>query len=376
MHAPEATGIEVEFAQLRPIALDARFNCAPGEILALAGPSGSGKTTVLRAIAGLYRPAEGRVRCGGTTWFDSAAGIDIPTMRRSVGLVFQSYALFPHLSAAQNVATALGHLPASARGARARELLALVRLDGLETRLPRALSGGQQQRVAVARALARDPKILLLDEPFSAVDRVTRQKLYRELIELRANLGMPVILVTHDLDEAAMLADRLCIMHRGHTLQTAPPQELMARPADRVVARLTDCKNIFEATVVEHRRDSGTTLIAWNGHTLEAALNESWAPGASVDWMIPPSNIVLHRHDRPSRGEHENPLPGRLLDLLKLGENTTMAMAVDDGDGALLHFSVPTHVAVRNRLAPDLPISVSLLKGGIHLMPRRERSEN
>ena len=124
-----------------------------------------------------------------------------------------------------------------------------MHLTGLEGRKPHALSGGQQQRVAVARALARDPQVLLLDEPFSAVDRVTRQKLYRELAELRRSLALPIVLVTHDLDEAAMLADRMCMLHRGRTLQTGTPFEVMTRPADALVARLVDLRNVFEARV-------------------------------------------------------------------------------------------------------------------------------
>ena len=209
------SGLSVRLEQRAPIPLDAGLEVAAGELLALVGPSGSGKTTVLRCIAGLHRPAAGHVRCGDAAWFDAAAGIDLPPQARSVGLVFQNYALFPHLSALENVATALGHLPREARGARASALLDRVHLAGLEARRPAELSGGQQQRVAVARALAREPKVLLLDEPFSAVDQVTRRKLQRELAELRRGLAIPMILVTHDLEEAAMLADRLALLHHG-----------------------------------------------------------------------------------------------------------------------------------------------------------------
>jgi molybdate transport system ATP-binding protein len=150
-------------------------------------------------------------------------------------MVFQSYALFPHMTALANVMAALGHRPRGEREARARKLLRLVNIEGLEERKPATLSGGQQQRVAVARALARDPAVLLLDEPFSAVDRHQRRRLQRELQDLRTQLKIPILLVTHDLDEAAALADRLCVIDQGETLQTGRAADLLAAPAnDRV----------------------------------------------------------------------------------------------------------------------------------------------
>ena len=155
--------------------------CRPGELLALVGPSGSGKTTVLRAIAGLYRPASGRIVAGGETWFDSDTGIMVSPQARAVGLVFQDYALFPHLSALDNVRLAMLRLPEPERAAGCRRCSRACISTGLEARTPDQLSGGQRQRVALARALARDPQVLLLDEPFSAVDRMTREPLKEEL---------------------------------------------------------------------------------------------------------------------------------------------------------------------------------------------------
>ena len=370
MSAPERNGgIQIELQQHAPIQLDANFSCAPGEVLALVGPSGSGKSTILRAIAGLTRPSTGRIVCSGEVWFDTATSTHVPTPLRSVGFVFQSYALFPHMSAIRNIETALDHLPMQQRRERAQKLLAQVHLAGLASRLPKELSGGQQQRVAVARALARDPKILLLDEPFSAVDRVTRQKLYRELADLRKTLNMPVILVTHDLDEAAMLCDRMCILHRGRTLQTAPPDDIVNQPLDRHVARLTDCRNIFNGKVREHQPATRTTLLQWNGLTLEARLDERFTAGEECDWMMPAAGIVLHRHDRPSRGEHENPVYGTITEVTKLGVNTSITLALRHEPTTTLQFSVPSHVAQRNGLAHRIDIGVSLLKDSIHMMP-------
>ena len=223
-------GLTVTLAQDAPIPLDAALACEPGELLALVGPSGSGKSTILRVIAGLVRPRGGVVSCNGETWLDTGRGVDLPPQRRAVGLVFQHYALFPHLTALENITLALRSLPRAAQHERARALLDLVNLTGFEARRPAELSGGQQQRIAVARALARDPRVLLMDEPFSAVDQVTRRKLQRELVQLRRTLQIPLVLVTHDLEEARMLADQLSILHRGQTVRRGPPTEVMSRP--------------------------------------------------------------------------------------------------------------------------------------------------
>ncbi len=367
--AEAAAGLRVRLAQRAPIPLDATMECAAGETHALVGPSGSGKTTILRCIAGLHGAALGTIECAGAVWYDTRSGIDLSPQQRSAGLVFQHYALFPHLSALANVEAALGHVPARDRDARARELLARVHLTGLESRKPAQLSGGQQQRVAVARALARDPKVLLLDEPFSAVDRVTRQKLYRELSELRRSLALPIVLVTHDLDEAAMLSDRMTILHRGRTLQTGTPRQVMTRPVDPLVARLVDLKNVFEGRI--DTTVAGTMGLVWNGAVLEVAGPTTFAEGTRVCWGIPVSGVLLHRRDRPSRGEHENPIDGTVAECLEIGEDMHMGMRVD-GAPALLWLKVPTHVAQRNRVAVGEAIRVSLLADAIHLMAWRD----
>lgn len=362
------SGLSVNVQQHGPIPLDAKFECAAGEVLALVGPSGSGKSTLLRTIAGLYRAEHGRVAVNGETWFDSARKINLAPQRRSTGFVFQNYALFPHLSAAKNIEAAMGHRARDDRAARAKELLALVNLSGLEDRRPRELSGGQQQRVAVARALARDPATLLLDEPFSAVDRATRQKLYVELAALRRALKIPMILVTHDLHEAAMLADRMCILRRGKTLQVGSPVEVMTRPDSVEVARLVDIKNIFEGSIVAHDHERRLTMILWRDQTLEARYSPQFAVDARVSWVLPMEYVILHRRDRPSRGEHENPVSGRIAEYVVLGPNVSVGVKLDGKDESLLFMSVPTHVAQRNRLGPHELIQVSLLAEGIHLL--------
>jgi molybdate transport system ATP-binding protein len=201
------------------------------ETFALVGPSGAGKTTVLRAVAGLATPERGLVRLGGDVLFDAAAGIDLPPEDRRVGFVFQDYALFPHMTVEQNVAY----------GARdgAAELLDRFRIAHLARVRPAELSGGERQRVGLARALARGPGVLLLDEPLSALDPHTRAVLRLELKELLDELDLPVLLVTHDFQDAAVLADRVAALADGRIRQVGTPSELIAAPADAFVASFT-----------------------------------------------------------------------------------------------------------------------------------------
>lgn len=239
-HSIAELALQVELQQHGRIPLDVRFACASGSTVALIGPSGAGKSTILRTIAGLYRPDVAVVRCAGSTWLDTKQHIDLPPHVRRTGLVFQSYALFPHLTALANVEIALGHLPKETRRATAVALLERVNLGGLEARRPSALSGGEQQRVALARALARDPAVLLLDEPFAAIDRRTRRHLREDLLRLRSQVRAPIVLVTHDLDDAVALADSIVVIDRGQMLQAGPAAEVMASPASHEVRAILD----------------------------------------------------------------------------------------------------------------------------------------
>jgi len=200
--------------QLGTFTLDAAFTMDDG-ITALLGASGSGKTLTLRAIAGLLRPDSGRIRIGGHTVFDHDQRVDVPARLRRVGYVMQHYALFPHLTVAQNIGFGLHRLSTGERHARVAELLAMVQLDAFAGHMPRALSGGQQQRVAVARALAPGPRLVLLDEPLAALDRPLRTAIGAELRRMHEATGTPMILVTHDPEEATRIADRIVQIDGG-----------------------------------------------------------------------------------------------------------------------------------------------------------------
>ena len=365
----DADSIQAWLQQSGPIALDVSLSCKAGEILVILGPSGSGKTTILRAISGLYTPATGNIRCHGEQWLDTAANINLPAQRRRTGMVFQHYALFPHKTAQQNIMLALPRGNAEHRRKAAAELLRTMNMEGLGERYPQQLSGGQQQRVAVARALARTPRVLLLDEPFSAVDQQTRRKLVRELVGLKQGFNMPIIHVTHDLNEARRIADRLCIIHHGKTLQSDAPEQVMNCPDNAAIASLIGHYNIFSARIVEHDHAAAVTRIEWSGRTLNARYRPEFEPAEQADWVIPADSIILHRRDRPSRGERENPVSGHIEELIPLGENTSISIAT--GRQQTLHLSLPTHVARRNKLEPGAATSVSLLAEKIHLMKIR-----
>ena len=214
---------------------DLGFAVPRGRLLALLGPSGCGKTTTLRLIAGFERPDGGRIVVGGRVAADRATGAYLPPERRRVGMVFQDYALFPHLDVAGNVG--FGLRDRAGRAARVGDVLELVGLAGLERRMPHELSGGQQQRVALARALAPCPEVLLLDEPFSNLDPALRARVRAELREILRRADATAIFVTHDRDEALSLADEVAVLWQGRLAQLGPPDELYRRPANLDVAR-------------------------------------------------------------------------------------------------------------------------------------------
>lgn len=207
------------------------------QITVLFGPSGCGKTTVLRCLAGLERPETGSIRWGAEIWFDAATQIHLEPRQRDIGLVFQDYALFPHLDVAANVGYGLSSLPKLQRRERVDEILARYDLSAHARQFPRQLSGGQQQRVALARAMVRQPRLLLLDEPLAALDTALREDLRADLCHQVRTLGTPVILVTHDRHEARLLGDQLVVMHGGRVQQAGTAEAICARPANDHVAR-------------------------------------------------------------------------------------------------------------------------------------------
>ena len=272
------------------------------ETVALVGPSGAGKTTVLRAVAGLVKPTRGLVRADGEVWFDSELGINRRPEQRSVGYVFQEYALFPHLSVEQNVAFA---------GGEAEGLLARLGIAALAKEKPGELSGGERQRVALARALARKPKILLLDEPMAALDPHTRGRVRAELRLLLAELGLPTILVTHDFLDAATLADRIVVFVEGRVVQTATAEELIAAPATPFVAELAGGNLLTGSARI---RADGLTEVTLEDGTRVVSTDEAEGP---VGVVVHPWEISIARAETVDSAQ--NHLHGAIQSLVPVG---------------------------------------------------------
>jgi molybdate transport system ATP-binding protein len=301
--------------------LDVALTVRPGECLALAGPSGAGKTSVLRTVAGLLRPASARVVCAGETWLDTAAGVQLPPERRRCGYLFQEYALFGHLSAWRNVAYALHEAPRGEREAQARALLDRFGVGARADARPAVLSGGERQRVALARALARRPAALLLDEPLSALDARTGAAAARELADVIRDARVPVLLVTHDFTEAALLGDRVAVMDRGRVLQEGSASELAAAPASAFVA---DFSGAVVLTGEARRGPDGLTLVALDGGGQLTALEGE--PGA-VAVSVFPWEIALARPGAVPHDSARNHLDVEVLSVTTVGARVRVGLA-------------------------------------------------
>ncbi len=295
---------------------------AAGEFLVLLGPSGCGKTTTLRCVAGLERPEHGTIEIAGTVVDSPATRVFVPPERRDLGMVFQSYAVWPHLNVFQNVALPLtqGRRKA-ARGevqARVLEALRLVRLDGLEDRPVTDLSGGQQQRVSLARAIVTRPKVLLMDEPLSNLDARLRDQMRVELKRLTLQLGVTTLYVTHDQTEALGLGDRVCIMYRGAILQQGPPEEVYQRPTDPFVAQFVGDMNLVPGIV------AGEDEVATPLGTLRCQLGLGLARNQAVTLGIRPEHVGL-----ASAGK-AGAISGTLVDRLFAGDAAVWHVRVGD----------------------------------------------
>jgi ABC-type Fe3+/spermidine/putrescine transport system ATPase subunit len=334
------------------------FEAAEGEFLSLLGPSGCGKTTTLRCIAGFETATAGDVR------IDGRSVLGLPPNHRDVGLVFQSYALFPHLTVFENVAFGLRlrRRPAPEIAGRVADALRLVDLAGLEARHPSQLSGGQQQRVALARCLALEPRLLLLDEPLSNLDLKLRVQMRAEIRKLQRRLGKTAIYVTHDQGEALALSDRIVVMSRGHIEQIGTPREVYETPRTRFVADFIGASNLL-AGVAEPSATAATTIRVAGARLASS----DTAPPGPVTVLIRPERIRLVAPDAAPAGA--NVLAARIVDVVYLGEDLQLTLEV--AGGLSLAVSLKATVAEKE-LAPGSTTSAVIAPEDVRLLPAPE----
>ncbi|KRR18042.1 ABC transporter ATP-binding protein [Bradyrhizobium retamae] len=342
-------GVSKKFGDFRAVdrlSLDIKA----GEFFALLGPSGCGKTTLLRMLAGFETPDEGRILLGGR---DIAP---VLPHERPVNMMFQNYALFPHLSVRDNIAFGLKRagMAGAAIDTRVGEMVALVKLEGMEKRRPDQLSGGQKQRVALARSLARRPKVLLLDEPLAALDKKLRESTQLELMELQRRLGMTFIVVTHDQEEAMTMANRIGVMDAGRLEQVATPRDLYEAPASRWVAQFVGDVNLFDGEVTS-QEDHRLTIATRDGGSIVVAEPRDLIGKTMVSVAIRPEKVRLSRRDPASDAgtlQAVNRLEGVVTDVSYLGGSTVYKIKLDSG------------AVVRSSIANTARLDIDTLSAG------------
>jgi len=302
-------------------------------VIALYGASGAGKSLTLQAMAGLIRPARGHVRVAGRTLFDSSQRIDVPTRDRSLGYLFQHYALFPHLNVHENIGFGLGswwHRRLDPRGRqRVDELLDLFELRPMARSRPAALSGGQQQRVALARSLAKRPQLLLLDEPLGALDKKLREETQIELVNIIEEVGVTCVMVTHDQEEAMTMASRLAVMSDGRVLQTGTPGEIYETPASRFVADFIGNVNLMDGTLVEDQPDHVVIRCPDCTHLVGHGI--TGIEGMAVSVAVRPEKIRLQRAEPLAEWNPHNRVRGTVRDLSYFGSFTVYHLSLPSG---------------------------------------------
>jgi putative spermidine/putrescine transport system ATP-binding protein len=337
------------------------LSVAPGEILALLGPSGCGKTTTLRMIAGLITPSKGEILV------DGASIVSLPVHKRNLGMLFQNYALFPHMSVFDNVAFGLSMrgIAKAEIAVRAREAIRLVQLEALVDRLPKALSGGQQQRVALARAIVYRPRLLLLDEPLGALDKKLREAMQLELRQLCAQLGLTMVLVTHDQEEALTLADRIAVMRGGRIEQIGSGREVYDRPASAFAANFIGTSNLFAARIVSVDAH-GTKLRLDDGQDIRTTMPHHFAAGDLVTASVRPESISLLAE--PTQSDAENAITGTVEQVVFKGQSQDIHLR--SGAGTAFSCNVPVSQAGTNVPMPGQAVKARWSAERTILVPR------
>jgi len=339
---------------------DVSFELYPGEVLTLLGPSGCGKSTTLRMIAGLERPDGGDVWVRGRLVASGGGRVMVPPEARNVGLVFQSYAIWPHMTVAENIAYPLKvrGVARDAIAAKVGEMIRLVKLDGLGGRMSTELSGGQQQRVALARALVYEPDILLLDEPLSNLDYVLRKEMRIQIKSLQSRFGTTTLYVTHDQEEAMSLSSRVAVMNRGRIEQIDPPVAVYERPASRFVHGFVGQTVCLSGVVHE---DAARVRVGASELSVEPAAVAALARGAAVEITIRPEEVSV----KAARGEGDIGVYGRVAETIYYGDRLECAIRIDAAGDQ----TVVVNVGKERRLAPGDRVFLGFDRSRIRIWP-------
>ncbi len=342
---------------------------AENEMTVLFGPSGAGKSLILKMISGIVRPDSGVICVDGQTVFDSSGGVDIPMRNRKIGFLFQDYALFPHMTVRENIAYGVTSNHKGEKNGRVKELMEIMRLSGLEGSYPHEISGGQKQRTALARTLASEPRLLLLDEPFSALDFQVREKLRADLANIHELFPVTAILVTHDLEEAFMLGQRIAVINGGRFEQVGSREDVFYRPATRNVARFAGTRNIFDGRVAGIRGEEVEIdcpeLGVIKTHVPERL---GLAGGRPVTFCIRPEEILVIRPDKGLGRVSDNIVEGDILSTTGRGSTHVLHLRAGQA-GALLRIELPNFVMRKLGLEAGKRIKVSLKKENIWVIP-------
>lgn len=356
--------------------LDAQFT-ADNEFVVIFGPSGSGKTVTLQCLAGLIKPDAGAISVDDRQFYSSETNIDLAPQDRHLGYVFQDYALFPHLNVAENIAFGLKGLTRWAQRSKVEEMLKLMRLDGLASVYPNEISGGQKQRVALARALITEPKVLLLDEPLSSLDSAVREKLRLDLKNIKKKFDITIIMVTHNLEEAYQLADRIVVYDQGKVLQVGSCENVFFQPQSRTVARFVGAKNIFNGHV--SMIDNEDTTIDAGEFAVTIKSCPELSEGDNVGFCIRPEDVMIIRPDKVlGYGLKENLFPGHVVSVSHRGDSCLLQFKLEKGARRRdfdFTIKLPTHAYKKLELHKHPLITVSLKKQAIHVFSKNEPTD-
>ena len=350
--ALDVRDLRKQFGTGRPAVDGVSFHVPTGEIVVLLGPSGCGKTTTLRCVAGLEYSTSGRISIGGRLVSSPAEGVQLPARLRNIGMVFQSYAVWPHMTVRQNVAYPLRHrrIPRTEIERKTGDVLALVGLSEFAVRSVVSLSGGQMQRVALARSLVYEPQLLLLDEPLSNLDAQLRLRLRDDLRRIIKQAGVTAVYVTHDQAEAVVLGDRIGVMRDGKLLQLATPDEIYNRPADLFVANFTGASSLIAGRVLERNGEFG--IVEAGGHRLTAMMPSNVESGEAVKIAVRPENVRLGKHGETEPG---NRFTARVAGQRYQGTQTIYELAVLGGRLEALELGTSMRHAVGSEVEVVLP---------------------